>query len=91
VDGISITEPCDLNIVRDIDITFRKRIVGIRCRVDYNIPSINEDLQTLGCSQINDAGSFTFLENEYEKTITISVCCELLGTYNVNYTVTPVE
>ena len=92
VDSIDLREPCaDVNGNRTVDITFTKRVQGLRCKVDYNIPVINSLLQDIGCSPINnDSGTITFLENENEKTITLNLCCKLTGTFNVSYTVSPV-
>ena len=92
VDNIDLREPCpDVNGNRTVDITFTKRVQGLRCKVNYSIPAINSLLQDIGCSPINnDSGTITFLENENEKTITLNLCCKLTGTFNVSYTVSPV-
>lgn len=92
VDNIDLREPCDdVAGNRTVDITFTKRVQGLRCKVDYNIPSINLLLQDIGCGSIsNDSGTITFLEDENEKIITLNICCKLTGTFNVSYTVSPV-
>lgn len=89
VDNIDLREPCTGN--RLVDVTFTKRVQGLRCRVDYSIPALNSILQDIGCNTIDDSGTITFLENENEKTITLNLCCELTGTFKVSYTVSPVE